>query len=87
MTGQSHGLNDRHILSAGFRHKTRSQGMRAEDIESLAAIVKTMEQDEALGESLAHARSGSLDIVRKARAAGQALPGIEQKLRILGVAL
>ena len=58
-----------------------------EDEASLNVIVDGMEQDRALHESLAYARTGALDIVREARATGAALPGIEQKLKILGVAL
>ena len=59
----------------------------SEDVDSLAAIVKTMEQEEDLHESLAHTRTESLDVVRKARADGHELPGIEDKLRVLGIVL
>jgi hypothetical protein len=58
-----------------------------ENESSLRVIVNGMEHDQALHESLAHARTGALDIVRAARATGAALPEIEHKLQILGVAL
>jgi hypothetical protein len=58
----------------------------SEDNKSLTTIVKTMEQEQSLRDALLSARTGSLDAVRKARAAGHEIPGIDEKLKILGIA-
>jgi hypothetical protein len=59
----------------------------SEDAESLETIVESMEQEPDMRESLTHARTGALDIVRRALAEGHQLPGVKGKLEILGVAL
>lgn len=62
-----------------------------EDIESLTAIIKIIESQPKSQPSLLpvllNARTGALDIVRPLLASGHLIPGIVEKLNILGVAL
>lgn len=57
-----------------------------ESPETLTQIVLTLESDAKLRTPLLHARTGALDVVRKASSAGQATPEMVEKLQILGVA-
>lgn len=60
----------------------------SEDIAALTAAVKVMESEPSLRSTmLLHVRTGALDVVRPALAAGHTLPDIAEKLSILGVAL
>ena len=59
----------------------------SEDIDSFKAIVNEMETAPTLKNALANARTGALDIVRQTVSAGYNIPGIEEKLEVLGVSL
>lgn len=59
----------------------------AENIDDLIATVKVLESEPDLRGSLLSVRTGALDVVRPALAAGHMLPNIKEKLNILGVAM
>jgi hypothetical protein len=65
----------------------RTASLLTDPVSSLTAIVRTLESSSGLREVLVIARPEALDLVRKARSEGHQLPGIEEKLKILGAVL
>ncbi len=64
-----------------------ASALLTESPDTVTQIVLGLESDAKLRTALIHIRTGSLDVVRRASAAGQATPEMVEKLQILGVAL
>ncbi|WP_341313551.1 tryptophan leader peptide [Paraburkholderia sp. IMGN_8] len=75
----------RHLLSEGTLLPADEvvPALLSEDSVEIAKAVAVMTAEPGLHDALANCRAGALALVRDARASGHALPGIDEKLRIL----